>query len=302
MLMPNERALVVGIDGSQSAVHAAVWAGGEASRRRLPLRLVVAYFVPHAGLAGIVGSIEQVRTGMAAQARDRLEEARAAVLTATPGLTVRVAAREWNSVAALIQESERAKLLVLGSRGLGGFTGLLVGSTAISLAEHAHCPIVVVRGRVPGPETVAAPVMVGVDGSSAGDDAVAFACEEASLRGTGVTVVHAWNEMLTGTVPAELLDADSAETERDEIDALADYLSGWTEKYTDVAFSFVVKRGSPSKVLLSQAESAQLIVVGSRGRDGFAGMLLGSTSQALVAHSPCPVAVIRSQRDRGGRT
>jgi nucleotide-binding universal stress UspA family protein len=301
MLMPNERAVVVGIDGSESAVHAAVWAGAEASRRSLPLRLVAVYFVPHTGMSGIVGSLGQIREGMAKQARDRLEEARAAVLAVFPGLTVRVAAREWNSVAALLHESERAKLLVLGCRGLGGFTGLLIGSTAVSLAVHAHCPVVVVRGPVREPE-VAASVVVGVDGSAASDDAVAFACEEASLRGTGVTVVHAWNEMLTGTVPPELLDADSAETERDEIKALADYLSGWTEKYPDVPFSFVVKRGSPSKVLLSQTKHAQLIVVGSRGRDGFTGMLLGSTSQALVVHSSCPVAVIRPQSERNGTT
>ncbi|MDT7724922.1 MAG: hypothetical protein QOI21_1498 [Actinomycetota bacterium] len=298
--MPNERAVVVGIDGSASAVRAAVWAGGEASRRRLPLRLVAVYFVPHTGMSPIVGSLDQIREGMAKQARDRLEEARAAVLRVIPGLTVRVAAREWNAVAALIHESERAKLLVLGSRGLGGFTGLLIGSTTASLAVHAHCPLVVVRGRVPEPEVTAASVVVGVDGSSASDDVVAFACEEASLRGTGVTVVHAWNEMLTGTVPPELLDATSAETERDEITALTDYLSGWTEKYPDVPFSFVVKRGSPTKVLLSQANRAQLIVVGSRGRDGFKGMLLGSTSQALVVHSSCPVAVIRPQGDRDG--
>jgi nucleotide-binding universal stress UspA family protein len=299
MLMPNERAVVVGIDGSESAVRAAVWAGTEASRRCLPLRLVAVYLVPHTGMSGIVGSLDQIREGMAKQARDRLEEARAAVLTVTPGLTVRVAAREWNSAAALIHESERAKLLVLGSRGLGGFAGLLIGSTAVSLAVHAHCPVVVVRGRVPEPD---APVVVGVDGSAAGDDAVAFACEEASLRGNGVTVVHAWNEMLTGAVPPELLDASPAETERDEIKALADYLSGWTVKYPDVPFSFVVKRGSPSKVLLSQTKRAQLIVVGSRGRDGFKGMVLGSTSQALVVHSSCPVAVIRPQGDRDGMT
>jgi nucleotide-binding universal stress UspA family protein len=293
----TEGAIVVGVDGSSSAVRAAVWAATEAYKRRLPLRLVHVYTVPRAGLPTITGSLEQVREGMAERGRGWLEEAKAAVLRDRPGLTIDVAAREWNPVVALIQESQRARMVVLGSHGLGGFTGLLVGSTAVSLVTHGHCPVIVVRGRKPAdPPPTEGPVIVGADGSPHSDAAVAFACEEASLRGTDLTAVHTWSEVLAdGTLRQNPLAVDPVAVDHEESGVLAEQLAGWQEKYPNLVISRVVTRGRPVRTLLEYGERAQLIVVGSRGRGGFKGMLLGSTSQALVAHSPCTVAVIRPQ-------
>jgi len=296
-------AVVAGIDGSASAVRAAAWAGTEALRRGRPLRLVQVYALPQVHAPIAVGTHEQVRAGLAERAEGWLAEARTAVLAESPGLEISTAAREWSPVAALIQESQHADLVVLGSRGLGGFTGLLVGSTAVSVVAHAHCPIVVVRGRMPqDPPPVAGPVIVGADGSSDSDGALAFACEEARLRGVGLTVVHTWSDIVADGVLRPRPSQDDTEIEPAERARLADQMSPWREKFPDLTINLDVTRGRPVRTLLERAEHAQLIVVGCRGRGGFTGMLLGSTSQALIVHSPCPVAVVRSQDEGSEET
>lgn len=298
----TDGAVVAGIDGSASAVQAAVWVGTEACRRGRPLRLVQIYTLPQVSVPGGFGSPDQVREGLAQQAEEWLAEARTAVLAEHPSLEITTAAREWSPVTALTQESQHAELVVLGSRGLGGFTGLLVGSTAVAVVAHAHCPIVVVRGRTPhDPPPATGPVLVGADGSPDSDAAVAFACEEARLRGTGLIAVHTWNDVLAdGTLRPYPLQENLAHIATVERAKLAEQVVGWQLKYPDVSFGLEVTRGRPVRTLLERGEHAQLIVVGCRGRGGFAGMLLGSTSQALIAHSPCPVAVVRPQSAGSG--
>ncbi|MGW4060786.1 universal stress protein [Amycolatopsis sp. NPDC004747] len=294
--------VVAGIDGSSSAVQAAVWAGAEAVRRGRPLRLVQVYTLPQVKAPVAVGTHEQVRAGLAERAEGWLAEAKAAVLAENPGLDVVTAAREWSPVTALVQESQHAELIVLGSRGLGGFTGLLVGSTAVAVAAHAHCPIVVVRGRTPhDPPPRTGPVLVGSGGSPDSEAAIAFACEEARLRGTALVAVHTWSDILADGVlrphPFQEAPATVAAAERVK---LAEQVAGWQAKYPELAIELEVVRGRSVRTLLERGEDAQLIVVGCRGRGGFTGMLMGSTSQALIAHSPCPVAVVRPQRTGSG--
>lgn len=166
----------------------------------------------------------------------------------------------------LIAESARAREVVVGSHGLGGFTGALVGSTAVALSVHGECPVVVVRGR-----QHEGPVVVGVDLSPVSDAALGFGFEEAAAAG----------------VP---LVAAAAQGDEKSLNAR---MSGWLQKYPDVAVEQFVVGERPIPVLLDFGERAGLLVVGSRGRGGFAGMLLGSTSQALIYHAPCPVAVVR---------
>ncbi|WP_328615241.1 universal stress protein [Amycolatopsis sp. NBC_00355] len=298
----TDGAVVAGIDGSTSAVQAALWAGAEAARRGRPLRLVQIYTLPQVSVPGGFGSPDQVREGLAQRAGEWLAEARAAVLAEHPGLEITTAAREWSPVTALTQESQHAELVVLGSRGLGGFTGLLVGSTAVSVVAHAHCPIVVVRGRTPhDPPPATGPVLVGADGSPDSDAALAFACEEARLRGTGLIAVHTWSDVFAdGVLRPHPLQENPVEIAAEERAKLAEQVVGWQRKYPDLEIEFEVTRGRPVRTLLARGEHAQLIVVGCRGRGGFTGMLLGSTSQALIAHSPCPVAAVRPQQTEGG--
>ncbi|GAB3744013.1 universal stress protein [Amycolatopsis oliviviridis] len=295
MPVATEGSIVAGIDGSRSAKTAAMWAADDASRRGLPLRLVHVYRIPVAKMPGVLPPEEKIRAGFAHQGQEWISEARKAVLERFPKLVVETAVREWSAVPALIQESATATMVVLGSRGLGGFTGPLIGSTAVSLARHGHCPVVVARGRRhDGPLPQEGRIVVGTDGSPTSEAALGFAFDEARLRDTGLTVVRTWSEVIDhGEIRPHLLDLDPAEIEADERKSVGEQVAPWQEKYPDVPVEVVVRRGRPIRTLLDFGIEAWLVVVGCRGRGGFEGMLLGSTSQALVAHSECPVAVVR---------
>lgn len=253
------------------------------------------YAVPAANTPGLTLPREAIRAGFESRGIEWLSEAEKEVLDRFPDLAVESAAREGSAVPALVQESLGATMLVLGSRGLGGFTGMLVGSTAVALVHHGHCPVVVARGKQPdGMVPEDGPVVVGTDGSPSSATALAFVFDEAELRRTGLTVVRTWSEMFDhGAIRPHFLDVDPVEIETAERTAAEEQIAPWRDKYPDVPVELVVRKGRPVRTLLDFGARASLLVVGSRGRGGFEGMMLGSTSQALVAHSECPVAVIR---------
>jgi nucleotide-binding universal stress UspA family protein len=181
-------------------------------------------------------------------------------------------------------------MIVLGSRGRGGFAQLLAGSTALGTSTYAKCPVVVVKGSA----TEDGPVVVGVDGSIAGDTATGFAFEAAAAWGAPLVAVIAWTDFLEPafydlTWPRP----EWSRVEEVELRVLDQSLEGWREKFPDVRVERVVTQDPPVRSLLHHARKARLLVVGSRGHGVLAGMLLGSTSQALVHHSPCPLAVVR---------
>ncbi|MDU0287612.1 universal stress protein [Saccharothrix longispora] len=284
--------IVVGVDGSASASAATGWAASEAVRHGVPLRLVHAYLPPARGYPGVVLTGHEVRTAFEQQARLRLDEAAAVARAAAPGVRVETSVVVDTPAAALVAASQHARQVVLGSRGLGGFTGLLIGSVAVSVAAHGTSPVVVVRDESPAD----GPVVVGVDGSPTSEEAIAFAFEEASLRGAPLTALIAWTDAL---VDGARLTVDWSQVEQEESRVLAERLAGWQEKYPDTPVDRVVVHDRPARALLDAARTAQLVVVGSRGLGGFAGMLLGSTSQALVHHAPCPLAVVRAVGGHG---
>ncbi len=290
------RPIVVGVDGSASALHAAHWAADEAAGRHIPLRLV--YGVNTSVLAGTGGVAlpQSFFDALEREGRQMLAEAATAIRQQHPGLGVGVDLYTADPVPTLIDMSEHARLVVLGSRGRGGFTGMLAGSTAVALVAHGHCPVAVIRGSTPDEASPSrGPVVVGVDGSPAGESALAMAFDEASWRGTDLVAVHTWIEFSSDSSYASagqfLVDGDPIETREREL--LAQQLAGWQEKYPDVEVRRVVTRDRPVRCLLAHAADAQLLVVGSRGRGGFSGTLLGSTSQALMYHAPCPLLVVR---------
>ncbi|HEX6343261.1 universal stress protein [Umezawaea sp.] len=282
--------IVVGVDGSESALDAVRWAAAECARHRVPLRLVHGYVLPVGGYPEIVLTSYGVRESMAALARGWLEAGVAAARSTAPDVDVETDSVLDGVVPTLIRESKRARMVVLGSRGLGAFTGMLLGSTAVALAAHGKCPVVVVRGAA----TEGGPVVVGVDGTPASEAAIAFAFEAASTREAPLTAVLSWTDVRVDSAFTEArITIDWSQVEEEEERLLAQRLAGWQEKYPDVRVERLVLRDRPVHALLRLAETAQLLVVGSRGRGGFTGMLLGSTSQALVHHSHCPVAVVR---------
>jgi nucleotide-binding universal stress UspA family protein len=294
------RPVVVGIDGSDSARHAARWAAVRAVHRHLPLRLVHAVKVPAFAYSDSRMVDQGYFDNLETAGRQVLAEIEAEITKSHPDVDVHTELVVADPVATLVAESESARLLVLGSRGLGGFTGILVGSIAVALVSHGHCPVAVIRGRTPdGTTPTGGPVVVGVDGSPAGEAAVALAFEEASLRGADLVAVHTWTEYQSDNAYAYarqfVIDWDAIEVREREM--LTAPLAGWQEKYPDVAVRRIVTRDRPVRALLEQAADAQLLVVGSRGHGGFTGMLLGSTSQALIYHATCPLLVARPSTD-----
>ena len=289
----RRRPVVAGVDGSESALAAVRWAAAEAARRRLPLRLVAAHTWPAGGLVGDPGLGVNPRTVLRDMVLGHLAAAAdAAASAAASGLAVEQVEVEGDPAAVLVGESERAELVVLGDRGLGGFTGLLLGSVAVALSARGACPVVVVRGVetdpvVPRPD----PVVVGVDGSPGSTAALAFAVEAAVLRGVPLVAVHAWRDVLVDATMAPLVDWDAVES--DEREVLAERLAGIRTTYPDLVVRKLVVRDRPARALVDESRSAQLVVVGSRGRGGVQGLLLGSVSQQLLHHAHCPVAVVR---------
>ncbi|GAB3490086.1 universal stress protein [Amycolatopsis cihanbeyliensis] len=292
------RPVLVGVDGSPSAEHAVRWAAREAARRGAPLRLLHACYLPPTKPYVPVPLPRSYRDALTEQGHEYLAAADRVALRAAPDVRIRKDLRIGQAAEQLVRESASADLVVLGSRGLGGFSGLLVGSTAVELAAHGHCPVVVVRGRTldtAPPEQ--GPVVVGVDGSPGSDAAVEFAFEAAASRGVPLVAVHTWNDIALGeTWALAPLGLDYQQITEDERRLLAERLAGWRAKYPDVELEQHTIKDRPVRGLLNEADGAQLIVVGSRGLGGFRGMLLGSTSQALLHHSTCPVAVVRPHR------
>lgn len=233
-----------------------------------------------------------VADAMADLGRSWLAEAAAEARELAPDLDISTELLHRDPRTVLLAEAESARLVVVGSRGLGGFTELLVGSIAVALASHGQCPVVVVRGE--DEDRTGMPVVVGIDGSPGAEAALGFACEQASRLGVPLVAVHTWTDVVSSSIFATVPYAvDWLEVRTEELQVLSERLAGWQEKYPEVKVRRVVTRDHPARSLIDEAGDAQLVVVGSRGRGGIAGLLLGSTSQALLHHAPCPVAVVR---------
>jgi len=285
--------IVVGVDGSTSATHAALWAADQAAQRHLPLRLVYADDFARA-CAGGLAPPQSFFDELQAAGETLLADAAAEVRRRHPELDVVMDLESAGPVPALLGRGADARLLVVGSRGIGGFRGMLAGSTAVALVAHGHCPVAVVRGATPD---AAAPttgsVVVGVDGSPTGEAAIAAAFDEASWRGAELVAVHSWAEFPVDRAESRRPVAEWTAVEESERELLAERLAGWQEKFPDVPVRRVIAKGRPVECVLDNAVDAQLIVVGSRGHGGLTGMMLGSTSQALIYHATCPLLVVR---------
>jgi nucleotide-binding universal stress UspA family protein len=285
--------VVVGIDASPASEAALEWALGTAAAHHAGVLLVHCWTVPipASPMSGALPPTDATPFEVAAKETLRTAEEAAAA----KGLDVVGRLVAGSPVQALLSAADEGSLLVLGSRGLGGFTELLVGSTSVQLAMHAPCPVVVVRpapAAVPGPEE--GRIVVGVDGSPLSMSALEFAFGEASFRGLGLTAVHAWNAPSLDApgvaVPIELVAEDVA---NEEIRSLAESLAGYRDRFPDVDVRQYVVHGKAATALINASAGAHLVVVGSRGHGGFRSLLLGSTSHTLLHHAESPVAVVR---------
>ncbi|WP_370501483.1 universal stress protein [Mycolicibacterium sp. jd] len=285
--------VVVGVDGSPAAARALRWAAHEAVRRAAPLLIVhtcvlIPAAVPHAtALGGYRNAVIEDSRSLLADAANQAREAAAGVVVDT-ALTSGSAAEQ------LIARSVAADLVVIGTRGLGGISSLVAGSVAVAVAAHGRCPVVVVRGAGTDDEPRQhRPVVVGFDGSSTSKAAIPFAFQAAAARGVAVVAVHVWMDFTIGSVSAAAALTHAWESaQAEQMALLSTELAEYRTRFPAVPVEQVILQDRPAPTLLRYAENAQLIVVGSRGRGGFRGLLLGSTSQALIHHAACPVAVV----------
>lgn len=285
--MSEQNGLVMaGVDGSDSALRAVRAAAREAAWRRCPLRIVHAFIWPLMHVD--TGASEAVpQGGLRHDAERILAAAAAAAADEAPGLQVTTDLVTGAPAPVLLHEARGASLVVLGDRGLGGFTGLLLGSVAVQVTAHSTTPVLVVRGR---PEPTG-PVLVGCDGSAGANPAVEAAFREAGRRGAELVAVKAWRES-PGLAATQLYDPESARKE--EFEVLQDSLDASRGRHPEVQVRAELVAGRPGEELVRLSEQAQLVVVGARGRGGFTGLLLGSVSQQLLHHAACPVLVARA--------
>lgn len=273
--------IVLGYDGSADADVGLGWALAHAARRGLPVHVVAAT----GDLVYLPERSSQAATALAqswvATAGERLEAASVA-------WTSEVSAEEI--VPVLLRASEEAALVVLGARGHGVIGGLFLGSVSQHVSRHAHCPVVVARGPLRADSDS---VVVGVDGSPGGHRALEWTFAHAEVTGSTVVAVHGYRPPpLLG--PYDLAVAADAALDQETADRiLAESLAGFKEQHPGVV---VIRRAlplPPARAVVDASQHASLAVVGSRGRGGFAELMLGSVSSGVLHHAACPVAVVR---------
>ena len=287
------RPIVVGYDGSSGSRDALAWAVRTAQLCDLDVDVV------HAWSAGILPAQIVTTVTPAPEWQQAAQQILAEALDHAKGMASGVAVSGELAVgspaAVLLEASHTAEMMVLGSRGHGGFVELLIGSTSVQVASHATCPTVVIRpGRDGAGGEQAGRVVVGVDGSPVSEASLAFAVEQASWRGVGLTAVYGWDISYmnvpgrVGAIPPEMQQAERETAET----LVAETLAGWQEKYPDVDIRTWVPQTSPVGALVDASAGAELLVVGTRGRGGFRSLLLGSVSHSVLHHAHGPVAVV----------
>ncbi len=283
------RRVVVGYDGSGAGDAAWDWAVDEATRRGLPLSLVVAQGALYSTAPGFGAATlwPEDLTGELLARATRYAAERA------PDTTVDVESGLGSPAALLVEASRTAEVVVLGRRRHTVIGEVFAGSTSASVVAHAACPVVVVDRELDRPPT--APIIVAVDGSPQNEAALGFAFERASALSVPLVALHAWwhdvpDRMGSAGLGADRLGAIAEAHER----VLEGAVARWSGSFPDVEVRALLVRQWPVEAILAEAPQAQLIVVGSRGHGGFTGLLLGSVSQGLLHHDrPCPLAVVR---------
>lgn len=284
-----ESRIVVGLDGSPSSLAALDWAVTEAARRSRPVHLVEALHLSPP-VTPVMGDLPPM---VLPEPSEVIARGLDHVRTREPALAVTTEVTTGSAAGRLVELSDEADTVVVGSRGRGMLRAALLGSVSFQVATHARCPVVVVRE---GPASTGRRlgVVVGVDTRESSGEAVGYAFAQASSRGVDLTAVHAWWLTMPDAMPAVMAVDDMASLSQDLVEAV----SGWASKYPEVTVHERVMTLPAVEALAQLSEHAELVVVGTRGRGGFTSLMLGSTSYEVAACSLCPTVVVHPDPSR----
>ncbi|HEX9831679.1 MAG TPA: universal stress protein [Mycobacterium sp.] len=285
--------ILLGVDGSPESEAAVRWASTEAIMRKRPLTLMHA--IPPVVVSWPVAYLESsFAESQETNAREVIEQAQKTI-QASAGSSqppiVHTELRPIDAASALVSASRDAYITVAGSRGRGALGRAMLGSVSSGLVHHGHGPIAIIHAEESQAPDITSPVLLGIDGSSASEDATALAFDEASRRGVGLVALHAWSDV--GVFPVLGMDWHQYEDEGHAV--LAERLAGWQERYPDVHVRRRIVCDQPARWLIDESQQAQLVVVGSHGRGGFTGMMLGSVSSKVARAAKVPVIIVRSR-------
>jgi nucleotide-binding universal stress UspA family protein len=289
----SRRTVVVGVDGSEQAMAAAEWALRYARARQLRLEVVSGVDWPVHAQPFSPYMITPVPQVVGEDTQRIVEDVAERCRQIAPDVEVIATIAQEPPIPALLAAADASELLVVGCRGLRPTVAAVLGSVSTAVVAHATCPVVVVRSvRQAGPE---ARVVVGIDGSDRDDITLQYAFDEASRSGAPLVIFHAWSDVaLVTALGIAIGEVGTWVQLRAEAEGLvARRLNDWAPKYPDVAVHTRVVRDRPVHTLLELGHTAGLLVVGSHGRGGFLGMMLGSVARQLVHHADCPVMVVR---------
>ncbi|MEU8206554.1 universal stress protein [Streptosporangium sp. NPDC049046] len=280
--------IIAGTDGSIGATAAVGWAADDAARTGLPLRIVTAVHRRPNDISRFP-VLDGEEDAMTRGAREVLDEAEATARTRQPTAEVSTTLAEGPPSLVLRDLARDAAEIIIGSRGLGGFAGAVIGSVSMHVAGHAHCPVVVVQ---PGQVPAYGEITVGVDDSDACEPALAYAFEQARHRECTLRALYAWQLPVHVFAPEIAYDMD--EVRIAQYAAMADRLASWRQKYPEVSLIEDVRCAHPVEALAEASKEGDLLVVGSHGRGTLGSLLLGSVSRGVLHHAHCAVAVVRS--------
>jgi nucleotide-binding universal stress UspA family protein len=284
--------IIVGVDGSPASDSAVSWAAHDAAMHGVTLTLMHVEN-PAAPTWAQAPILEELEGWQQAEGRSVLAKAFKIAHDIVPddaGVPINGELLFSATVPTLIDLSDDADLIVVGTDGRGALTRDLLGSVSSGLVRHAHCPIAVVREEESlKPYSAQDPVLVGIDGSPASELATKIAFDEASRRHVGLIALHAWSDREL----VEIAGVDWSEIKTDEERLLSEALAGWQERYPDVVVTKQLVCDRPARALVDASRSAQLVVVGSHGRNVVSRTILGSVSNAVVQSARRPVIVAR---------
>ena len=295
--MSREDMVVVAVDGGEPSNNAVRWAANTANKRGVPLRLASSYTMPQFLYAEGMVPPQELYDDLQNECLRKIADARDIALEVAPDIKIGHTVAEGSPIDMLLDLSKESTMIVMGSRGLGGLSGMVLGSVSAAVVSHASCPVVVVRDdNAVTEDTKYGPVVVGVDGSEVSVKATQVAFEEAQARGAELVAVHTYMDNSSPAAGAIVTEDQLQQVDQQRAKKLEDALSSFSAEFPDVAVRKVVTRDRPVRALVEQAQGAQLLITGSHGRGGFKGMLLGSTSRALLQAAPCPMMVVRPEK------